>query len=170
MKLDASKYEWILKSSPEMEAFIKQDLETMEKAMEKAMGRVDIIRDFQACLNEALKVGRQVYGEDNIVKAEAYSYFIVTVSDTWLEQDHSYNDLFFGWMWFLDMIEWKVNDNVLCLNPEIEYDEPADHERIEEEMEYRGKQYHLMQLVILESDELRIKRVLDNMKWFITKK
>lgn len=127
----------------------------------------NIIRDFQACLNEAIAKGWS-WGFINWI----WSRYKRACREDWIwnGEDYedrevlSYNDLlFWSYSWFLDMIEWKQE-----WYSRYQYAEYWDRDLwgIEDD----DKQYHKMQLSLLESDELRMQYILDNIKWFITKK
>lgn len=186
MELDASKYEWILKSSPEMETFIKHNVEAMEKSMDRA----NIIWGFQACLNEALKAGREPWYRDWFTAVKLYvdtdSYR--AIDPVWVElyqwDDHEYfslTHLFFWQSWFLNMIERK-QDWQFDLMPDSIKIETRWHnnwglwERYAWQYWKQDKSYHTMMLAaiiqddVLTVDEARMKYILDNIKWFITKK
>lgn len=131
----------------------------------------NIIRDFQACLNEAIAKGRSY----KFINWIGY-YYKWKCTELWIDNDESYEDnivisyseLFF-WpnSWFLDMIEWKQEeDRGVTINyPNWDY---IQMKRTEDN--YRVRMWHTMQLSILESDEARMKYILDEIKWFITKK
>lgn len=119
----------------------------------------NIIRDFQACLNKSRKVGwmhNKFQNPDIKILIECWKICFTLPNR---EKQFTLSEILF-WpdSWFLEMIEWKeqVFDYI-----SINWDKLV---------EWNTTKYHRMQLSILESDELRMSYVLQNMKWFITKK
>jgi len=121
-----------------------------------------IIRDFQACLNEAIRAGWQnklieIPHTKAVVRGKIWLWFY-----NWNGEDEvrcSYSDLFFWQSWFLDIIEWKETSEQWCKFNGY-YAEYHGYEY--------GLQYHKMSLCLLDSDEERMQYILDNMKSFIT--
>lgn len=119
------------------------------------MKKENIIRDFQTCLNEAIKAGRKprwkpyIYVEPRVLESVLKKVCFKLNKETWHLK--SVTEILFDTdSWFLHMIERKQTPNELLYY-------------------YTELDCHKMILSVLCTDEGRMQYILNNMKWFIQK-
>lgn len=134
------------------------------------------IQSFWALLNEAITAGRKPWGRwytkaYNTIRGSAVYWFERTKWSPIVYPDSYVFDgatnfsltsiLFDTDSWFLDMIEWKTKWwHINGKQGENDYQNSWYYMVDSSDIDY-----HKIRLAILDSDEKRIKYVLDNMKW-----